>query len=285
VSDLFADGRRGFAFGVVGLAFSIASIAGVPLGLLFADMADSIRAPFLAIFVASVVVWVGLIISLPRLDHHRGNAPISYGAMLRIQFGKREHLLSYLFSILIVFSSFTVAPYIATYMVTNVGIDHGDVKYIYIVGGLATFVFMPVVGRMTDRIGKFPLFVLLILLMTIPTLWITNLQNVAFWLAILCTTFYMSMTSGRMVPAQAILALAPHASHRAGFMSMNSAIQHLSCGLAASLTAIILGGDESSRIQNFPLVGMIAVTAALSSLPIAWILSRWGQSQQTGERP
>jgi MFS transporter, DHA1 family, inner membrane transport protein len=278
VSDLFADGRRGFAFGIVGLAFSIASIAGVPVSLVFADLAESVRAPFLAIFAASAVVWVGIAFSLPRLDSHLRNTPISYWTMLRIQFGKRSHLLSYLFSVLIVFSSFTVAPYIATYMVTNVGIKQHDVKYIYIVGGLATFLVMPGVGRMTDRIGKFPLFLTLILLMTIPTVWITNLPEVAFWVAILCTTIYMSMTSGRMVPAQAILALAPHATHRAGFMSMNSAVQHLSCGLAASLTAVILGGDESSRIQNFPIAGIVAVSAAILSLPIAWVLSRGGQS-------
>ena len=55
-------------------------------------------------------------------------------------------------------------------------------------------------------------------------------------------------------------------------MSVNSAIQHLASGMAASLSAAILQTGENKAIVGFWIVGLIATAATLISLPLAAVL-------------
>ena len=52
-----------------------------------------------------------------------------------------------LFSALIIFSGFTVIPYITIYAVSNVGIAQTDIPIVYLVGGFATFISARLIGR------------------------------------------------------------------------------------------------------------------------------------------
>ena len=272
VSDLFQESQRGFALGIVAVSFSVASIVGIPLSLWVADVTQSVRIPFFVLAAIATVVWFLLLVSLPTLRSHIRIQPESYWKTLREQFAVRSHRVSFLYTIFLVFGTFTVAPYIATYMVTNVGLNKMDVKFIYIVGGAASFVVMPVVGRLTDRFGKKPMFWFFATLAILPTLIVTNLSVVSLPFAILITTLYMTLTSSRMVPAQALIAAATIPRLRAGFMSINSATQHLASGIASSLSAAILQTGEDNSILGFWIVGMVATASILISLPMAGLL-------------
>ena len=272
VSDLFHESRRGFALGIVAVSFAVASIIGVPMSLWIADISQSVRVPFFALACVSVTIWFLMLVSLPALRGHILSEPASYWKTLRGQFSVPSHCLAYLYTVSLVFGTFTVAPYIATYMVSNVGLRKFDVKYIYIVGGGCSFIAMPIIGRLTDRLGKKSVFWFFATLTIVPTILITNLGLVSLPWAISITTLYMTLTSGRMVPAQALIAAATIPSRRAGFMSVNSAIQHLASGMAASLSAAILQMGENKAIVGFWIVGLIATAATLISLPLASVL-------------
>ena len=138
VSDLFHASRRGFALGIVAVSFAVASIIGVPMSLWVADISQSVRIPFFALACVSIAIWFLMLVSLPTLRGHILPEPASYWKTLREQFSIPSHCLAYLYTVSLVFGTFTVAPYIATYMVTNVGLRKFDVKYIYIVGGAGT---------------------------------------------------------------------------------------------------------------------------------------------------
>lgn len=279
VSDLFPEGRRGFALGIVAGSFAIASVLGVPLALFVADKTQSVWTPFFILAGIACFVWILLLLALPTLRCHILSVPHSYWKTVGDQFRVPSHRLAYLYTVFLVFGTFTVAPYIATYMVSNVGMDKLEVKYIYIVGGICSLIAMPIIGRLTDRFGKLRMFMIFCSCAILPTLMITNSGALSLPLALIITSSYMTLTSGRMVPAQALLAAATTPRLRAGFMSVNSAVQHLSSGMAASLSASILDTDSEKGITGFPLVGGIAISSILISFPIAWILQRRSQSR------
>jgi predicted MFS family arabinose efflux permease len=286
VSDLFPEGRRGFALGIVAVSFPIASFVGVPLGLSIADWTHSPWKPFLMLSGASTVIWFFMLMTLPTLNSHIRAVPDSYWKTLTDQLSIRSHLIAYLFTVFLVFSTFTVAPHIASYMVFNVGVKESEVKYIYIFGGACSFFAMPILGRMTDRFGKARVYWGVGLIAVIPTLVITNLPACSLATALLVTTSYMMLTSGRMVPAQALIASAAIPSLRAGFMSVNSAVQQLASGMAASFSARILAVDPSMQVNHehktivhYPIVGAIAVVAILLSLIIASVLDSAGKER------
>ncbi len=273
VTDLFHERRRGFAISIVGASFPLASIFGVPIGLWIADTTESPWKPFFILGVAAAVVWCLMFAVLPTLKSHIRPKPDSYWRTLVEQLSIRRHLIAYLFTIFLVFGTFTVAPYIASYMVYNVGLEDSEVKYIYILGGICAFIAMPILGRLTDRLGKKMMYVCLASLAILPTVAITNLPTVSLPLALVATTLYMTLTSGRMVPAQALFASAAIPQLRAGFMSVNSAVQHLACGMAASLSASILDANSEKAILYYPWVGAIAVASILLSLVVAQALA------------
>ncbi|MDP3438322.1 MAG: MFS transporter, partial [Azonexus sp.] len=120
IGDAIPFSRRARANGVVSSAFSISTIAGVPLSLWLANH-FSWRAPFILIAVLSLIFLAIGLRFLPELRHHMNEEKRAH--LLSATFnvlGDINHLRALLFSALIIFSGFTVIPYITIYAVNNV---------------------------------------------------------------------------------------------------------------------------------------------------------------------
>jgi predicted MFS family arabinose efflux permease len=155
VGDLIPFERRGRASGTIMSAFSLSTVAGVPLSLYLANHFGW-RFPF--IFIA--VLACGFLLlgwkMLPVLRGHLPGASVSeterahplaaMAAVLR----DANHLRALLFMALIMFSGFTVIPYITIYVTANVEIRQEDIPLIYLFGGCATF-FHLAPGRPAGR--------------------------------------------------------------------------------------------------------------------------------------
>ncbi|PKO36070.1 MAG: MFS transporter, partial [Betaproteobacteria bacterium HGW-Betaproteobacteria-6] len=146
IADAIPFSRRGRASGIVSSAFSLSTIAGVPLSLWLANHLGW-RAPFVLIFGLTVVfLGIGLRF-LPELRHHLGEEKRAH--LLSATFSvlaDANHRRALLFSALIIFSGFTIIPYITVYAVNNVGIAQTDIPIVYLVGGTATFISARLIG-------------------------------------------------------------------------------------------------------------------------------------------
>jgi predicted MFS family arabinose efflux permease len=150
-----------------------------------------------------------------------------------------------------------------------------DLKYVYLVAGLATLVSMNVIGRWADRTGKLRVFRIMGTLAIGTSLLVTNLPPVALWIAIAASTAFMVATSGRMVPAQAMLTGAAAPSVRGGFLSLNAAVQSAAMGLASLIAGLLIAQDPATgRLDGYPFVGILAAASALVSLLLGGFLRR-----------
>lgn len=267
VGDAFPDGKRGTAMGVVMSAFSVASIAGVPAGLFLAQHLGW-RAPFAVLGVASLVVWLGARAVLPPLRSHlvegRGRTVNPWMVLTR-----PTHLRAYVLMLSLVMSTFMVIPYIAAYMVANVGRSEDELPYLYLCGGIATLLTLTPVGRLADRFGKLRIFRSLALLSVLPTLWLTNLPPVPLALALTASTLFMVITAGRMVPVMALITASALRRVRGSFMSINASVQHLAAGLAALTAGSILDKEPDGRLTGFTLIGILSATSMVLSVVLA----------------
>jgi predicted MFS family arabinose efflux permease len=271
VGDLFADYRRATAMGAIMSAFSLASIVGIPVALELAQAFDT-SAPFWFLTALSAVVWVPALLLLPSLRGHLGakHTPVLSG--VRDLLREPNHQRAYLFMTAIVMGTFVLVPYIAAYLVQNVGRSESEVKFVYIAGGLCTLVSMNVIGRLADRFGKLRLFRIMALAQLIPTLLLTNLPPASLAVALTVTTIFMVTTSGRMVPAMALLTACAAPRVRGGFLSLSTAVQFLAQGLAAKLSGKLLGMDVDGHLTGYGLVGLVAAAAMLTSVALAgWL--------------
>jgi len=261
VGDAFPDARRGTAMGVVMSAFSVASIVGVPLGLYLAE-GNGWRNTFLVLGGLSAAVLVLGTIMLPPLRGHMGRGrhhPIATWTVLV----HPNHLRAFALTGALVFGSFMLAPYMATYLEANVGVRQTELKYVYLCGGLATLVTLTLVGRLADRFGKLLVFQILAVFTLLPILLVTNLPaGLALPLVLIVTTVFMVMMSGRMVPAMALITASSAPAYRGSFMSLNAAVQQLAAGLATSIAGLLL---HETAAENLAVAG--ASTASLLTSP------------------
>jgi predicted MFS family arabinose efflux permease len=266
IADAIPFSRRARASGVVSSAFSISTIAGVPLSLWLANHLGW-RAPFMLI-AALTVVFIGIGLRfLPELRHHLSEEKRAH--LLSATFsvlGDTNHLRALLFSALIIFSGFTVIPYITVYAVNNVGIDQHDIPIIYLVGGSATFITARLIGHWADKHGKIEVYRLVALLAMLPILVLTHVGTMPLWGWLIITTGFFVLTSGRMIPAMAVIASSAQPRLRGTFMSLNATVQSLAMGLATTLAGFLTSLDASGRIVGYPLVGYVAVAANLIAI-------------------
>jgi predicted MFS family arabinose efflux permease len=275
IGDVFADYRRGTATGVVMSSFAVATIVGIPLGLGIAEEFGTLT-PFVALAGLSAVVWLAAAFVMPPLPGHPERKTSSLVALAT----EPRHVLAYLFTIALVFGSFTVVPYIADSMVANAGQKPEHVKYVYMVAGLFTFVSMNVIGRLSDRYGKQLMFRVMGGLAIVAALAITNLPVVSVWVAGLVATVFMVTASGRMVPGQALITASAAPTARGGFLSLNGAVQAMGMGLASLIGGALIGQQPDGRLDGYPLVGLVSAGSAVVSLILVGLL-RSGEGQPT----
>lgn len=272
IGDVIPEARRGAAMGMVMSAFSVASIAGVPLGLVLASNL-SWHVPFYGLAGLGVIVWLLTLRAMPKLQGHLHHAadehPIKRTLTVMLH---KDHRMAFVFMAVLTASGFVVFPYLSNYMVANVGLTEKQLPLIYLAGGLCTIFSMNWIGRWADRAGKRRVFIIMSLCATLPILALTNLPRVPLALAISTSTLLMICMSGRMVPAMAMMTGSIEARYRGGFMSINSSVQQFSCGLAAFVSGHIIGQSPQGELTRFPVVGLISVTCILSCIYLSGFL-------------
>jgi len=271
VADVIPFERRGRAMSVVMTSFSVSTVAGVPLGLFLAAHFNW-HAPFFGIaLLVGLLAW-GAWQTLPRLDAHlhhpeRVNVWRGIGQVL----AEPNHLKAFGVSGLMMFASFTVIPYITIYLQSNAGMQTDEVPWVYLCGGLTTLLTARYFGRLTDRVGKVKVFQRLALAVTLPLMATTLSQGLPLWGLLLISTSFFAMMSGRMIPGMAMISSSVEPRLRGTFMTLNSAVQSASMGLAALVGGLIIGRDAQGHLTLYWVAGLLGVLASGLS---AWLAGR-----------
>lgn len=271
IGDLFPPEKRGRATGAVISAFAVASIVGLPIGLILAD-AFGRGAPFIALSGLSAIVWVVGLVRLPAIRGHleleRRHPVAEYLEVIR----EPNHLRGFAFSFFLILGTFTVASFIGPVLASMNGWSETQLAVVYFVGGACTLVGTNLVGRLADRLPRLPLFRVMAFGALVMAILIGNIQPGPIWVAALATAAFMTCAAGRMVPAHAMLLGVAKPSVRGAFMSLNTSVQHLATGLAPTIAGWILVEGPDKKLDGFPLVGLVSASAAAISLVLAGFL-------------
>lgn len=269
VGDTIAEGRRGHALGIVMSAFSIASIAGIPLSLYLAAH-WSWRTPFFCLTGLCVAILAAAARAVPRVHGHieaaRGRSAL---AQAHAVFTDRNHLRALGVTVLLNFSGFTVVPFVAPYLVANVGVEETDLAITYFCGGLAALAFTRLLGRLTDLHGRRRVFTVAAGVSIVAILITTHLPPAGLWVAAASQMLLFSAFSGRFVPGMAIVTGAVSPQLRGSFMSFNAALQQLSAGVASFVAAAIIAKGAHGELLRFGAVGWLSIAATLAAIVLA----------------
>jgi predicted MFS family arabinose efflux permease len=269
VGDVIPAARRGRGMAVVGAAFPLASVLGVPFGLFLAGRFEW-HAPFYLLSGLSVLVFALGLRVLPVLHH--AHPPAHPWDQMRNIVTQPVHVRALLMSGMLVFAGACIVPFLAPSMVANVGLTEDQLPLIYLAGGLCTFGTTPVFGRLSDRHDKLHVLGWVSLAAAGVVVAITNLPAAPVWVAMLVTAAFMVTMSGRFSPAMAMVTNAINARYRGGFMSVNSAVQQAASGLANLVAGLLVTESATGRLTGFPLVGVVSVACFGLNFFLAWRL-------------
>ncbi len=270
VGDTFPYERRAQAMSIVMTAFSVASVVGVPFGLWLATEI-SWHAPFLVVAGLGLAVLFLLWRYVPRLDGHlvEGEKRQHPFAVLTNILQTPNQLRALLLTTVIMLGHFSIIPFIAPYLVANAGFGENHLYLIYLVGGLLTIFTAPLVGKLADQRGKYPVFVVFALLSLIPIYLITNLSSGSLSVVLFVSALFFIFSNGRLIPTQAMTASVVLPQQRGGFMSINSSVQLLAQAIATYGAGLIIQKTATGQLLHYSTVGYLAMTAIFASVFIA----------------
>jgi predicted MFS family arabinose efflux permease len=270
IGDLIPIERRGAATGVVMTSFSMAAVGGVPTGVLLAAHYGW-AAPFYLLVIFSALILLAGLRVLPALDGHlAGKPPLSQVlpglvALYRVP----AHWNAFLLGFVNMATGMLVIPFISPMLVGNLGLEPGQISYVYLAGGIATLFTARALGRWSDRAGAHKVYRYVSLAFLAPMLFMTHMPQLPLLAVILFFPFFMTSVSGRTIPLQALMTTVPEPSRRGAFLSANSALQQIGSGLGAMLGGLMVHTDSAGHVSGYGTNGWVA--AALTVFTMLWI--------------
>lgn len=263
IGDVFSLEKRASAMGVVMAAFSAAAAFGVPFGIYMASMGNW-RWPFLILAVVSLPVLIGLWYFIPNLEYKEESPKTPAFSLVQRTLSNPNQVRALGMTLLLILGQFMIIPYISPFMVGNIGFSEMQLVYIYLCGGILTLFTGPAIGRLADEKGHKKIFVTFAVLSILPLLLITHLPNYGIPFALLASSLFFILISGRIIPSTTMVVSSVERKYRAGFMSLNTAMQQLAAGMAALLSGNVVveiaqQNTDVVAIGNYNYLGYLAV--------------------------
>ena len=274
VADLFPFELRGRVMGYIQTAFAGSQVLGIPAGLYFSNLWGW-HAPFFMIVIIGLVVGVIIQRYLQPINAHLKmrtdkNAFHHFHTTLT----NRRYIPAFVVTALLSLGGFMMMPFGSDYTVNNLGININDLPLMYLITGLATIFVGPLVGHLSDRVGKYPTFffgsVLTILMVTIYT----HMGVSPLYQVILVNTFLFLGIFSRIIPSQAINSAIPSPTDRGAFMAVSSSLQQIAGGVASVFAGMIVARGTDGKILHLDTVGWILVGTTLFTLVLMYRLNK-----------
>lgn len=206
VGDYFPYERRGWANGWILSSTALGQILGVPLGTLLAAR-YGFRIPFMmfAVTMGATFLLVWRFVPQPRVQRAEGDLSIrsalkNYAALLR-----RSETAAAAGAFGLMFLSIALyVIYLPTWLATTQKASPKQIASLFFVGGIANAITGPLVGRLSDRVGRKGLIITSCIGLAAVMLSTTLLIR-EFWAAYPLFFATMMLVAARMGPFQALL--------------------------------------------------------------------------------
>ena len=227
---------------------------------------------FYFIGIVGIVIIPMIIYFLPPMTIHLDNQRVRVNSTMDTfaeLFKNKSQVLALALSGLLMMGHFLIIPFVNPYMEFNVGFTKDQTPLIYLVGGVFSLIASFAIGRLADKFGKLRIFLICAAASLVPIFLITNMPSIPFYLALSVFAIWFSFSTGRTIPAQAMVSTVVNPEHRGLFMSFNASVQQLFTGLASLISGVIVVKQSSGKILHYNWVGYLSVVIVFSTLFIA----------------
>ena len=267
VADLFTTHQRGRVMGFIQMGFGASQILGIPIGLYLAN-AWGWHAPFLWVAGMAAIVAVLIAVKLNPINKHLGmQQEKSPFAHLTHTIAKKDYRIGFTSTALLSIGGFMMMPFGSAFAINNLHITQHQLPIIFMIAGLSTLVVMPLIGKLSDKIDKFKIFLYASIWSIVMIAIYTNLGVTPLWLVAILNVLMMMGIMSRMVPSTALATSIPVMQDRGAFMSINSSLQQIAGGVAAAFAGtIVVQKDKFGPLENYNTLGIIIIFISIISI-------------------
>lgn len=268
IADIFPLQKRGRVMGFVQMGFGASQVLGIPIGLYIANHLGW-EAPFMYIAAFSALILIGIIALLKPVKEHlqldRGNRNVMNHLLATIK--RSAYQRGFLTTSLLSLGGFMMMPYATIFAVNNLHVDDEHLPVLFMVSGVVSLLFMPLIGRMSDKIDKLKLFGVGSVWLIVFCIIYTNLTAIPFYMVLILNTCITIGVLCRMVPSMALLSAVPDNHDRGAYMSIQSSLQQISGGIAATIAGLIVyQKTPTSMLEHYDVVGYVVSVCVVLSL-------------------
>jgi len=145
---------------------------------------------------------------------------------------------------------------------------------LYGITGLFSIVTGPLIGRASDKIGKYPIFVIGSIVSIAMVLIYTNLGITPLWILIALNVVLFMGISSRMIAASALMTAIPQPQDRGAFMSINSSVQQIAGGIAAYVAGLLVVQSKAGPILHYNRLGFAVTGSMLVAILLMYMIDR-----------
>lgn len=281
VADIFSLEQRGRVMGFMQMGFGLSQIVGIPLSLFIADMYNW-QTPFYLIVGLSVGMLLAILLALKPINAHlaleRENSAFKH---MLATIKNRNYRIGFLATAFMSLGGYFMMPWGSAFAINNVGISQKELPFLFMVVGVSTFMIMPLIGILADKINKFQLFMTASIVMIASVLVYVHLGETTLFVLIVVNIFMMGGIMARMVPSQALTTSVPEAKDRGAFMSINASLQQIAGGIAAMIGGkIVWQYSPSSPLMNFDLLGYVVVGVIIINIYLTYRVYNYVKSKK-----
>ncbi|MDZ4756528.1 MAG: MFS transporter [Bacteroidota bacterium] len=272
LADIFAPHLRSKVMGFVQMAFASSQILGIPIGL---KMAKDLgwNSPFLMIVGLSIIIFVIIIIYMkPVKEHLKIQSDKNAFVHMYHTLTKPFYLQAFLSTILLATGGYMLMPFGSAFSVNNLKLSVDDLPSLYLFTGISALIAGPLIGKFSEKVGKYRMFVMGSFLSMITIIIYANLGPSIFSIILLLNCILMISITARIVTSSTIMTSVPLMSDRGAFMSTNSAIQMLAGGIAAKVGGMIVSENADHSLVNYDtLCYVVSCTIIITAIMMYFI--------------
>jgi len=274
IADLFTLETRGRVMGFVQMSFAVSQVAGIPIGIFFANQYGW-HMPFLIIVGICLVTGIGIIRWMQPVTAHLKNRaaqkPLPHLARTA---SRKEYIIAFLSTVFLSTGGFLMMPYSSTFLVHNVGIGEKILPVVFIVAGASGLITGPLIGKWSDRLGKYRVFIFGSALAMTMVLIFTHLSISPLWEVLVLNTLTYTAVMSRIIPSQALISGVPEMKDRGAFMSINSSVQQLGGGIASVVGGWLIAQDTAGRLLHYDVLGYVTIGAFVTCALLMYYVNR-----------
>lgn len=266
LSDAVPPERRGRAMGKMMGAFSVASVVGVPAGLELARLGGW-PVPFFVIAGLGAVVALAVAALMPPMRAHLRSAAARGAERPLFDYARDPTvLLSLCGTAVAMAGSFALISNLSAFVQFNLGYPRERLGVLYMAGGGVSFFSMRLAGYCVDRFGSSRV-VLAGTALVVTVIGLAFLPERPLLPVLSMFVGFMLANSTRMVGLNALTTKVPAPGDRARFMSLQSAVQHLSTSAGATLSTWVLHERADKSLSGMPVLAIFAIILS-AALPL-----------------